>query len=62
MRTLTVNEVQVVSGGFVRELIVGLLGAYIYEKAGGAEGIEEGVSNIVDNAPPISTAHVRGSK
>ena len=62
MRKLTVNEIEEVGGGFFKELLLAIAGAYIYDKVGGAEGIEAGVMNLVDSAPPISAAHIQGSK
>jgi hypothetical protein len=44
MRELSVNEVQEVNGG-VPAIIVGMLGAYIYESVGGAQGINTYLEN-----------------
>jgi hypothetical protein len=60
MRTLTVSEENEVSGGgwqFVLSVIAGLTANYLYEKAGGAEGIDAGVQHFLDSQPSIRTAY-----
>jgi hypothetical protein len=60
MRTLTISEENEVSGGvlqFVLGVIAGMTANYVYEKVGGADGIEAGVQHVLDSQPSIRTAY-----
>ncbi|MDE0056358.1 MAG: hypothetical protein OXP28_04485 [Gammaproteobacteria bacterium] len=51
MRELTISEAEQAAGGlgFVASLVVALVGSYIYEQAGGAEGINKAVQAVADH-------------
>ena len=58
MRTLTVSEQNEVSGGvlqFVLGVIAGMTANYVYEKAGGAKGIDAALAGAATKGHPFNS-------